>query len=76
VEEIGLTCAFVRTEDDARVVIQNEGLAAETILNSTICNREKVAEITVHVPLRTDRAAVIAQLEDELAHERAARVCA
>jgi hypothetical protein len=76
VEEIGLTCAFVCTEDDARVVIQNEGLAAETILNSTICSREKVAEITVRVPLRTDRAAVIAQLEDELAHERAARVCA
>ena len=32
-------------------MIPNEKLASDTIRNSTIVSREKVAEITVHVPL-------------------------
>jgi small-conductance mechanosensitive channel len=70
VEEIGLTYTFVRTQDDARIVIPNEKLASDTIRNSTIRSRQKVAEITVQVPLSTDVGAVVAQLEDELAGER------
>jgi small-conductance mechanosensitive channel len=70
VEEIGLTYTFVRTQDDACVVIPNEKLASDTIRNSTIRSREKVAELTVQVPLSTDVGAVVAELEDELAHER------
>lgn len=70
VEEIGLTYTFVRTQDDARIVIPNEQLASDTIRNSTIRSRQKVAEITVQVPLSTDVGAVVAQLEDELAGER------
>src|ERR1051325_1657483 len=54
VEEIGLIYTFVRTENDDRLVIPNEKLASDTIRNSTIRSREKVAEITVQVPLSSD----------------------
>src|SRR5256714_4533305 len=45
VEEIALTYTFIRTDDRARFVIPNEKLASDTIINSTIVSREKVAEI-------------------------------
>src|SRR5437660_10364388 len=51
VEEIGLIYTFVRTENGDRLVIPNEKLASDTIRNSTIRSREKVAEITLQVPL-------------------------
>ncbi len=54
VEEIGLTYTFVRTDDNARLVIPNETLASDTIRNSTIVDREKLAEVTVQVPLTRD----------------------
>jgi small conductance mechanosensitive channel len=59
VEEIGLIYTFVRTENDDRLVIPNEKLASDTIRNSTIRSREKVAEITVQVPLSADLGAVV-----------------
>ena len=59
VEEIGLIYTFVRTENDERLVIPNEKLASDTIRNSTIRSREKVAEITVQVPLTQDVGAVV-----------------
>lgn len=62
VEEIGLIYTFVRTASGERLVIPNEKLASDTILNSTIRSREKVAEITVHVPLSFDLAAVVDRL--------------
>src|ERR671936_914566 len=54
VEEIGLIYTFVRTENGDRLVIPNEKLASDTIRNSTIRSREKVAEISVQVPLSAD----------------------
>src|SRR5437899_235970 len=48
VEEIGLIYTFVRTENGDRLVIPNEKLASDTIRNSTIRSREKVAEISLH----------------------------
>jgi small-conductance mechanosensitive channel len=62
VEEIGLIYTFVRTEGDDRLVIPNEKLASDTIRNSTIRSREKVAEITVQVPLSKDVGAVVDRL--------------
>jgi small-conductance mechanosensitive channel len=62
VEEIGLTYTFVRTENGDRLVIPNEKLASDTIRNSTIRSREKVAEITVQVPLGRDVGAVVDRL--------------
>ena len=56
VEEIGLTYTFIRADDDSRLVIPNEKLASDTIRNSTIVSREKLAEITVQVPLDRDSA--------------------
>ncbi|MFL6020776.1 MAG: mechanosensitive ion channel family protein, partial [Gaiellaceae bacterium] len=62
VEEIGLIYTFVRTEGGDRLVIPNEKLASDTIRNSTIRSREKVAEITVQVPLARDVGAVVDRL--------------
>jgi small conductance mechanosensitive channel len=62
IEEIGLTYTFVRTREDDRLVIPNEQLASDTIRNSTIRSREKVAEISVQVPLGQDLGAVVDRL--------------
>ncbi len=62
IEEIGLTYTFVRTRDDDRLVIPNEQLASDTIRNSTIRSREKVAEISVQVPLGKDLGVVVDRL--------------
>jgi small conductance mechanosensitive channel len=62
VEEIGLIYTFVRTENGDRLVIPNEKLASDTIRNSTIRSREKVAEITLQVPLGQDLGAVVDRL--------------
>jgi small conductance mechanosensitive channel len=62
VEEIGLIYTFVRTGNDDRLVIPNEKLASDTIRNSTIRSREKVAEISVQVPLSRDIGAIVDRL--------------
>jgi small conductance mechanosensitive channel len=70
VEEIGLTYTFVRTEDNSRLVIPNERLASDTIRNRTIVDREKVAEVTVQVPLTQDLDAVVGLLREQVSNER------
>ena len=70
VEEIGLTYTFIRTDDGARLVIPNEKLASDTIRNSTIVSREKIAEITLQVPLDKDLRAVVELLREAVSGER------
>jgi len=70
VEEIGLTYTFIRTDDGVRLVIPNEKLASDTIRNSTIVSLEKVAEITLQVPLDKDLRAVVELLREAVAAER------
>jgi small-conductance mechanosensitive channel len=65
VEEIALTYTFIRLDDDSRLVIPNDKLASDTIRNSTIRSRDKVAEITVHVPLTHDLGALVESLRAE-----------
>ena len=74
VEEIGLTYTFIRTQDEARLIVPNEKLASEAIRNSTIRSRETFAEITVPVPLSTDLGAAVEGLREEIAEERDASV--
>src|SRR2546422_3261501 len=74
VEEIGLTYTFIRTDDGARLVIPNEKLASDTIRNSTIVSREKLAEVNVPVPLDRDLDAVVDLLRSETAGEPRADV--
>jgi len=62
VEEIGLIYTFVRMENGDRLVIPNEKLASDTIRNSTIRSREKVAEISLQIPLGNDVGAVVDHL--------------
>ncbi|MGZ8794987.1 MAG: mechanosensitive ion channel domain-containing protein, partial [Gaiellaceae bacterium] len=61
-EEIGLIYTFVRTDNGDRLVIPNEKLASDTIRNSTIRSREKVAEISLQVPLGQDLGVVVDRL--------------
>ena len=70
VEEIGLTYTFIRVRDESRLVIPNEKLASDTIRNSTIRSRERLAEITVQLPITTDLSPVLGLLREE-AGERA-----
>jgi small-conductance mechanosensitive channel len=74
VEEIGLTYTFIKTPDNSRFVIPNEKLASDTILNSTIVTREKLAEVTVQVPLDKDLDAVVDLLRSETAGDPRAEV--
>jgi small-conductance mechanosensitive channel len=74
VEEIALTYTFIRTDENVRLVIPNEKLASDTIRNSTIVNRETLAQITVLVPLDTDLAAAVDGLRARLQSPRAAEV--
>jgi small-conductance mechanosensitive channel len=70
VEDIGLTYTFIRTGDEARLVVPNEKLASDTIRNSSIRSRESFAEVTVQVPLSADLGAAVEGLRDEVAQER------
>lgn len=74
VEEIGLTYTYIRTQEHSRIVIPNEKLASDTILNSTIVSREKVAEINVPVPLATDLRAAVSALGELVAGREKAQV--
>ena len=74
VEEIGLTYTFIKTIDNTRLVIPNEKLASDTIRNSTIVSREKLAQVTVQVPLDRDLDAVVDLLRSETAGEPRADV--
>jgi small conductance mechanosensitive channel len=74
VEEIGLTYTFIRTNNHDRLVIPNAKLASDTIRNATIVSREKLAEITVQVPLDKDLGAVVDLLRAETAGDDRADV--
>jgi small-conductance mechanosensitive channel len=74
VEEIGLTYTFIRTRENARLVIPNEKLASDTILNSTIVSREKLAQVSIQVPLDQDLDAVVDLLKTETAGDPRADV--
>jgi small-conductance mechanosensitive channel len=74
VEEIGLTYTFIRTIDNARLVIPNEKLASDTVRNATIRSREKLAQVTLEVPLDKDLDAVVETLRGEKAGEAPADV--
>jgi small-conductance mechanosensitive channel len=70
VEEIGLMYTFIRTEDNARLVIPNEKLASDTITNSTIRSAAKYAEVTVQVPPTSDLRRLVEDLRSEVPGER------
>jgi small conductance mechanosensitive channel len=64
VEEIGLTYTFIRTPDNDRLVIPNEKIASDTIRNSSIRSRKKLAQVTVLVPLDRDLDSAIGLLRE------------
>jgi small-conductance mechanosensitive channel len=74
VEEIGTTYTFIKTPENKRLVIPNEKLASDTILNSTIVSREKLAQVSIQVPLDKDLDAVVDLLKTETAGDPRADV--
>ena len=70
VEEIGLMYTFIRTADNARLVIPNEKLASDTIRNSTIRSPAKYAQVTVEVPPANDLGRLVESLRQEVPGER------
>ena len=66
VEEVALMYSFIRLDDGSRLVIPNATLASNPIRNATIVSPEKVAEVTVQVPLSVELRPVVASLEREL----------
>ena len=71
VEEIGLTYTFIRIDDNDRLVIPNERIASDTIRNSSIRGRKKLAQVTVQVPLDRDLDAVSGLLREAAEDEQA-----
>ncbi len=74
VEEIGMTYTFIRTLDRRRLVVPNSKLASDTIVNSSIRNRETFAEVTIPLPLTADVDGALAALRDDVAGENEADV--
>jgi small-conductance mechanosensitive channel len=74
VEEIGLTYTFIRTADQARIVVPNEKLASDTIRNASIRSQMTFAEVQVQVPLSADLRASLDALTAEVASEQEAAV--
>jgi small conductance mechanosensitive channel len=74
VEEIGLTYTFIKTDSSERIVIPNEKLASDTIRNATIISPEKLAEVTLKVPLERDLSAVVDLLRSETAADSRSEV--
>jgi small-conductance mechanosensitive channel len=70
VEEIGLIYTFIRTHDNARLVIPNEKLASDTIRNSTIRSPAKFAQVTVQVPPTSDLGHLVETLRPEASGAR------
>jgi small-conductance mechanosensitive channel len=71
VEEIGLTYTFIRVEDNDRLVVPNEKIASDSIRNSSIRSRKKLAHVTVQVPLDSDLEAVRRLLREAAEDDRA-----
>jgi small-conductance mechanosensitive channel len=74
VEEIGLTYTFIRVADNDRLVIPNDRIASDTIRNSSIRGRRKLAQVTVQVPLDRDLDAVCGLLREVVADDERADV--
>jgi small-conductance mechanosensitive channel len=70
IEEIGLTYTFIRTADEARIVVPNEKFASDTIRNASIRSRAAFAEVQVQVPLSADLRAARDALAAEVASEQ------
>jgi small-conductance mechanosensitive channel len=74
VEDVGLMYTLVRLDDGSRLVVPNSKLASDTIRNATIVSREKVAEITIQLPLGVALGSAVDLLRAETAGERDAEV--
>ena len=69
VEEIGLMYTFIRTEDNARLVIRTRSLP-RIPCNSTIRSAAKYAEVTVQGPPTVDLRPLVEALRSEVPGDR------
>jgi small-conductance mechanosensitive channel len=62
VEEIGLVYTWLRLPSNDRFAVPNERLVSEPILNATIRDSERIAAVSLHLPLNADLRAAVALL--------------
>jgi len=64
VEDVRLTYTYLRAEDNRRIIVPNERLAASTIENFTIVDPRIEVEVTIGLPLETDPNRAIETLSE------------
>src|SRR4051794_35927644 len=64
VEDVRLTYTYLRAEDNRRIIVPNERLAASTIENFTIVDPRTEVEVTIGLPLETDPNRAIETLSE------------
>lgn len=64
VEDVRLTYTYLRGEDNRRIIVPNESLAASTIENFTIQDPRVEVEVTIGLPLESDPGRVLDALSD------------
>ena len=69
IEEIGVMYTFIRAIDGTRLVVPNSKLSSDPILNSSIRNRETLAEVTLQLPLTADLRGAVDALRAEVEKE-------
>src|SRR3954449_9761482 len=64
VEDVRLTYTYLRAEDNRRIIVPNERLAASTIENYTIVDPRIEVEVTIGLPLESDPNRAIETLSE------------
>ena len=64
VEDVRLTYTYLRAEDNRRIIVPNERLAASTIENFTITDPRVEVEVTIGLPLEADPTRAVAALSE------------
>jgi small-conductance mechanosensitive channel len=73
VEDVRLTYTYLRAEDNRRIIVPNERLAASTIENFTIVDPRVEVEVTIGLPLEADPTRALDALS-EIGHAEVAAV--
>lgn len=73
VEDVRLTYTYLRAEDNRRIIVPNERLAASTIENFTIVDPRVEVEVEIGLPLEADPARAVEALSD-IGHAEVAAV--
>jgi small-conductance mechanosensitive channel len=66
VEDIRLTYTFLRTANDARLIVPNERLAGSVLRNDSIVTDTVAVEVKLWIPHEVDEQLALAAIEDAI----------